>query len=113
MEQSVVTGSGDLGTATATSIFGGARVPEGWVIQAGETEGEKRNPLQPKRWRVGAQQKACKSVAEVQCRLTKGEPVGRGHFGYDLHFLQLRACNSDTGVFADCFITGSVKGKKN
>ncbi|RXN20230.1 hypothetical protein ROHU_025089 [Labeo rohita] len=81
MEQSVVTGSRDLGTATATTIVGGARVPKDWA----------------------------KSV-----RLTKGEPVGRGHFfEHDLYFLQLRVCNSDTGVFADCFITGSVKGKKN
>jgi hypothetical protein len=69
MELSVVTGSRDLGTAAATSIFGGARIPEDWS-DAGVTEDhgvlDGINPLQPKRRRVGAQQTACKSVAEVE-----------------------------------------------
>ncbi len=47
----------------------GARVPKDWG-DAGVTEDRgvpnRNNPLQPKRWRVGVHQTACKSVAEIE-----------------------------------------------
>lgn len=62
----------------------GDRISEDWG-DAGVTD--RKNPLQPKRWRVGAPQTACNSVAEVVWRLT----VERGHFfEYNWHVLQLR-----------------------
>ncbi|KAF4104961.1 hypothetical protein G5714_014292 [Onychostoma macrolepis] len=62
-------GTRRCGPGVGTSIIGGARVPEDWSDD-GVTENhgvpDGKNPLQPKKWRIGAQQTACKSVAGVE-----------------------------------------------